>query len=179
MSRIRTSAVSKVRKLYEASAEDYDRMMDGEIGLPIYRELLGQLHRNISGLSGLLLDTACGSGHMLELYHKAFGPERSLAAVLNFFAIHHVDREDLQACLNEWQRVLSPGGHLLLAAWEGSGPIDYGEAADIVALRYTSEELSDLLTKAGFSIVSCKIEPIEGFSMDALYLEAEKTKYHA
>jgi hypothetical protein len=61
-----------------------------------------------------------------------------------------------------------------LAAWEGSGSIDYGEESDIVALRYTRKELIEIAERIGFYIDRCIIESVEGFPMDAIYLECIK-----
>jgi hypothetical protein len=63
---------------------------------------------------------------------------------------------------------------LLLAAWEGTGPIDYGEASGIVAIRYTASELSALAAEAGFKILSCAVKPVDEFPMDAVYLHCAK-----
>jgi hypothetical protein len=95
----------------------------------------------------------------------------SAAAVLSFFAVHHLDRQGVMLAAGEWRRVLCDGGQLMVAAWEGTGPIDYGEETDIVALRYTSEELNSWFEKSGFSVQRCAVEPVEDFPMDAVYLE--------
>jgi ubiquinone/menaquinone biosynthesis C-methylase UbiE len=161
----------------------------------------------------MLLDTACGSGHMLALYQSQFDPNRSLigvdispkmiaiskkqldhnamlvvgdmrslpfidsdtiAAVINFFAIHHLDIDGVRTSLREWNRVLVRKGRLLIAAWEGRGTIDYGEESEIVALRYTNNELIEIAEATGFIVNRSTVEPVEDFPMKAIYLECTK-----
>jgi ubiquinone/menaquinone biosynthesis C-methylase UbiE len=98
----------------------------------------------------------------------------SVVAVMNFFAIHHLNADEIRISMLEWNRVLVHKGRLLLAAWEGSGPIDYGEESDIVALRYTSKKLSEIAESTGFNVTRCSVEPVEDFPMDAIYLECIK-----
>ena len=43
----------------------------------------------------------------------------SAAAVLSFFAIHHIGPEDIAGALSEWHRILAPGGQLVLANMGG------------------------------------------------------------
>jgi ubiquinone/menaquinone biosynthesis C-methylase UbiE len=199
--------------MYESTANAYAAMMDNEIKLPIYRDVLGRLQENIAGLPGSLIDTACGSGHMLAMFRSQYDPDRSLigidlspgmaalsekllgedacvlvgdmrslavigsgtaAAVINFFAIHHLDPEGIDTAMREWYRVLVQKGWLLLAAWEGSGAIDYGNKADLVALRYTGDEIRAMAERAGFRVLRCSVEPVEDFPMDAVYLECKK-----
>jgi len=199
--------------MYEATADSYSEMMDKEIDLPIYADLLGRLQEDIANTPGALLDTACGSGHMLAMFRSRYDLRRSLigidlsprmvaitnkrlskddlvmvgdmrslpridsgsiAAVINFFALHHLDVEGIRASMFEWLRVLVPGGRLLVAAWEGSGTIDYGEESDIIALRYTSHELSKIAKTAGFLVTRSVVEPVDDFPMDAVYLECIK-----
>ena len=74
----------------------------------------------------------------------------------------------------EWYRILAPGGHLVVATWEGHGAIDYGDESDIVALRYGSDELATCAQEVGFAITRCVVEPVEDFPMDAVYLEGVK-----
>ena len=210
---MKASSLKDVRDMYELTAEGYAEMMDSEIHLPIYREVLGRLQEGIANTPGTLLDTACGSGHMLELFRSQYDPGRSLmgidlsprmvtisqkrlgkeatimvgdmrslpdipsasvAALINFFAIHHLDLEGIRQAMCDWYRVLVPQGRLLVSAWEGSGLIDYGEESDIIAFRYTREELTGLSEKAGFLISRCSVEPVEDFPMDAVYLECVK-----
>lgn len=210
---MKASSTDDVRDMYESNADTYAEMMDQEIDLPIYAELFSQLQEQIAPLPGPLVDTACGSGHMLALFHSHYDAKRPLigvdlsprmvaitnerlggkgqvlvgdmrhlpdidtasaAAVLNFFAAHHLDKTDLQMAMAEWYRVLVKGGRLLLAAWEGSGPIDYGDSADIIALRYTKSELSQLAESASFTVTDCVVKPVDDFPMDAIYLHCRK-----
>lgn len=199
--------------MYNATAESYAAMMDTEIELPVYADVLGRLRERIEGLPGALVDAACGSGHMLSLFRDRFDGSRPLigvdlsprmvevaaarlgpsarvavgdmrrldsvesgaaAAVVCFFAIHHLDPDGARTAASEWHRVLCSGGQLVLAAWEGAGAIDYGEEADIVALRYTAAALVSVLEEAGFEVQRCVVEPVDGFPMDAVYVEGGK-----
>ncbi len=208
---MKPSTDQEVRAMYDDSAESYSTMMDSEISLPLYGEQLGRLNEQIKGVEGALIDTSCGSGHMLDLYRKRFDPRRPLvgidlspqmveissarlgqdaqievgdmrrldfvetdsaAAVISFFALHHLDSDGAETALREWRRVIAPGGRLVLATWEGSGAIDYGGQSDIVALRFTDTEVSGWAESAGFIVSRCVVEPVEGMEMDAVYLEA-------
>lgn len=76
--------------------------------------------------------------------------------------------------LHEWYRVLGMGGHLFLAAWEGGGNVDYGEASDVVARRYTETEIVDAATHAGLYLVRHYVEPVDDMNIDAVHLVAAK-----
>ena len=180
-------------------------MMDSEIDLPVYSDMLSRLAERVASMPGPIIDTSCGSGHMLSVYHERWDPERALvgidlsprmvaitktrlgssaavltgdmcqlpdvpsetaSAVLSFFAVHHLDPEQVEIVLVEWRRVLHRGGQLLVAAWEGGGSIDYGAESDVVALRYAKEELEGWVQQAGFAV-----EPVEEIPMEAVYLE--------
>lgn len=210
---MKTSSLNNVRKMYDTNADSYAKMMDSEIKLPVYKEVLGRLHENIANTPGILLDTACGSGHMLDMYRSQYDSSRfligidispgmvavskkclgkgasielgdmralpgidsdSVAAVLNFFAVHHLDADGIRTSMLEWNRVLVQKGRLLVAAWEGHGTIDYGEESDIIALRYARNELMEIAEKSGFIVTRCTVEPVEDFPMDAIYLECIK-----
>ncbi len=207
------SSTDQVEKLYEESADSYATMMDSEIGLPLYASVLGRLQKKLATVSGMLIDTSCGSGHMLSMYREKFENKRSLlgidlspsmvriaqdrlgasadihvgdmrklamveddsaAAVISFFALHHLGPDDVQRALGEWRRVLVKGGQLLVAAWEGAGTIDYGDASDVVALRYREAELSSWVCDAGLAVTRSIVEPVDEMEMDAVYLEATK-----
>lgn len=211
------SSSDEVRQLYDDSAESYEQTMDTEIRLPVYDKILTDLGNRLVNVEGAILDSSCGTGHMLERIRDDFAPHRPLvgidlsprmislarqrlgdsatilegdmaslsdiddnscASVLSFYAIHHVDRCGLKRCLNEWKRVLVTGGQLVLAAWEGSGSIDYGEHSDVVARRYLDSDVKEAAALAGFQIVHCLISPVDGFDMDAVHLLASNNAVH-
>jgi ubiquinone/menaquinone biosynthesis C-methylase UbiE len=210
---VRPSPTTEVREMYEEAADSYAQMMDTEIELPVYADVLGRLRNRIAQTAGVVVDTACGSGHMLAMYFERYdqthpllgvdlsprmvsiagekiglnarvfvGDMRELSAVvsgassaaLNFFALHHLDSESVEAAFREWYRILGPGGQLVVATWEGSGTIDYGGETDIVAFRYSSAEMARWAEYAGFAITRCAVDPVEDFPMDAVYLEGVK-----
>ncbi len=210
---MKTSGSNDVCEMYNTSAEFYSQMMDDEIKHPVYTKTFTRLHENIKDQQGALIDTACGTGHMLAMYHDNYDPDRlligidlstsmtsiasnklgsrariitgdmcklnsidadSAVAVLNFFALHHLDAEQIEDALREWYRVLKPQGQLFIATWEGEGAIDYGGESDIIALRYRLDELIPLVQKAGFEITRSAVEPVEEFPMDAIYIDAVK-----
>ena len=149
---MKQSSSNEVTTLYESTADSYAAMMKTEIGLPVYTDTLSRLHERLRNLEGPLIDTSCGSGHMLQLYSERFDSDRKLigidltpqmveiakkrlgslasvevgdmrslsmiadesaAAVLSFFALHHLDMESVQDSLCEWHRVLRPGDRCL------------------------------------------------------------------
>ncbi len=113
-----------------------------------------------------------GVARVGDMRHLDDVPDDSVAAVLNFFAIHHLDQTDLGSAIVEWHRLLKPGGQLVLAAWEGRGEIDYGEQSDLVAFRFSRNVLINLLSTSGFCVDRCVVENIAEMSMDAIYIDA-------
>lgn len=108
-------------------------------------------------------------GDMRRVYDMSNG---SVAALLNFFAIHHLTKTDLSAAVGEWHRLLRSGGQLVMAAWEGNGEIDYGDDSEMIAFRYPASELKQLLNENGFAVDRCLVETIEEMSMKAVYIDA-------
>ena len=199
--------------MYEGTAESYSEMMDAEISAPGYADVLDRLHERLTALPGALMDTSCGSGHMLALYAERHGTGRELigadltprmvelarerlahkatvlcgdmqdlsvhadrcaAGLLSYFALHHLGEAGVKSALQEWHRVLVPGGQLVLAAWEGEGAIDYGASTDIVAFNHSHTMLSSMLEACGYSVQRCKVETIQEMGMDAVYIEATR-----
>ncbi len=70
----------EVREFYESSADSYNSMMDTEIDLPMYATALSGLAERIAALNGAVLDSSCGSGHMLERL-KEYTPGRTLLGI--------------------------------------------------------------------------------------------------
>lgn len=96
------------------------------------------------------------------------------AAVLSFFAIHHLDAEDIMMALRDWNRVLVNGGQLVVATWEGSGAVDYGGSSEVVAHRYSKAQIVNWIQESGFDVTRAVVEPVEEIPMDAIYVEATK-----
>ncbi len=213
LSSVKTSPLAEVRGMYEAFADSYSSMMDKEIDLPLYTDVLGRLAERITTIPGAVLDPSCGSGHMLEKLRDEFDAKRPLvgidlspsmvriagerlgdkaevragdmrdlagvesgatAAVVNFFAFHHLDPRGVLDALRESYRVLRSKGQLVVATWEGSGAIDYGGKSDVVALRYTKDEVAAWAKEAQFVVDRCVVEPVPDMPMDAVYLEGTK-----
>ena len=78
---MKASSVEEVRELYDETADSYATMMDAEIDLPLYRSVLGRLNTQLQGVPGVLVDTSCGSGHMLAMYHQQYDQQRALLGV--------------------------------------------------------------------------------------------------
>ncbi len=148
-----------------------------------------ELYHNIYDLKRSLIGVDLSPG-MIEIATKRLGskantfvgdmldlnmiPSGSSAAVISYFAIHHLDPKKVILAFMEWYRILSKQGQFVLAAWEGKGAIDYGNESDLIALRYTQNEIELWAAEAGFVVDRCKIEPVDEIPMDALYLEAIK-----
>lgn len=109
-----------------------------------------------------------------DMRHMPFIPDQSVAAVLSYFACHHLDMDGVATAFAQWHRVLHPGGQLLLAAWEGSGAIDYGESSEVVALMHPRQDLTVCLEAAGYQIDHTDVEVVEDLGMDAVYIEATR-----
>lgn len=130
------------------------------------------------------------SPSMIERARKRLGPsaafiegdmgslpqlrDGSCAAVISFYAIHHVDVDSFRQCLLEWHRILAPGGYLLLAAWEGQGPIDYGDASDVIARRYRLSEIVEGIASVGLQVERQSVQDVDDFDMDAVHVLATK-----
>ncbi len=97
------------------------------------------------------------------------------AALINYFAVHHVSPSVLGRALKEWNRVLKSRGQLCIAAWEGEGNIDYGEHSDVIALKHSESNLKHAISMSGFQIDQSNVVYIEEMEMNAIYLEAGKT----
>jgi len=208
---IETSPLVEVRALYEESADSYSEMMDEEIEHALYAQTLIGLATRIAEIKGAVLDTSCGSGHMLAKLRDLYTPGRKLlgvdlsarmveisrnrlgasaeivegdmkrlahlksdscAGAISFFALHHIDATGLRDAFSEWHRVLRPGGQLVVATWEGDGPIDYGDHSDIIAARYSESTVCDAARSAGFRVDRCEVKPVDEMEMDAIYLDA-------
>ena len=92
-------------------------------------------------------------GDMLSLNLK----DDSVAAMVLFYSIIHIKREDVTRALQEIHRVLSPGGKLFLAFHGGEGELHrdewYGETVSIDFRLFQGNEMSSYLAAAAFEDV--------------------------
>lgn len=63
----------------------------------------------------------------------------SIAGIVVFYVLQHLPRSELCAVMEEFRRVLAPGGVLLLAVHAGEG--EFQPAPEIRATRYAATEL--------------------------------------
>ncbi|HMG33140.1 MAG TPA: class I SAM-dependent methyltransferase [Blastocatellia bacterium] len=86
----------------------------------------------------------------LRLEHDLF------AGIVCFYAIIHIPREGVRQALAEMNRVLKPGGELLLALHGGEGSIRreewYGRPVSLSVTLFDSEEMCGYLRDTGFEI---------------------------
>jgi SAM-dependent methyltransferase len=80
-----------------------------------------------------------------------------LGGVVAFYSIIHFDNRQVDQSLAEMERVLRPGGHLLLGFHVGTGTVhvdeEFGVAIDLEAAFFMSDDLVGRLRRAGFSIM--------------------------
>jgi ubiquinone/menaquinone biosynthesis C-methylase UbiE len=116
------------------------------------------------------------SGDMLALECA----DASFGAVVSFYAIIHLQREDVIKALREMNRVLHPGGLLLLSFHGGEGSLHrdqwYDKAVSIEVSLFTKDEMSGYVQAAGFEIEKIlEREPYEfEYPTPRLYLLARK-----
>jgi len=95
-------------------------------------------------------DISFSQGDMLALQF----PDDSLAAIVLFYSIIHIQRNDVTRALQEMRRVLAPNGRLFLAFHGGEGELHrdewYGEKVSIDFRLFQSAEMAGYLEAAGF-----------------------------
>jgi ubiquinone/menaquinone biosynthesis C-methylase UbiE len=93
-------------------------------------------------------------------------PEASVAAIVCFYAIIHLQRNDAAEALKEMNRVLEPGGLLLLSFHGGVGELHrdqwYDKPVSIDVTLFAPDEMANYLTSSGFDVVKlAEREPYE------------------
>lgn len=87
-----------------------------------------------------------------------------LGGILAFYSVIHTPPVRLPAVFAEFERVLAPGGHLLLGFFAGDDPVPQEFDHKVtLAYRWSPDSLADLLGQAGFAEVARLVrEPGEG-----------------
>ncbi|MFC4908836.1 class I SAM-dependent DNA methyltransferase [Actinomadura gamaensis] len=89
-------------------------------------------------------------------------PDGSLAGVLSWYSLIHTPPAELRPYLDEFHRVLAPGGHLLLGFFEGPeiAPFDHKV---VTAYRWPLDALAEQAAASGFTEIGRMVrEPRTG-----------------
>jgi ubiquinone/menaquinone biosynthesis C-methylase UbiE len=122
-------------------------------------------------------DISFEQGNMLSLDL----PNASLAAIVSFYAIIHIERDKVTRALQEMNRVLQPGGLLLLSFHAGEGELRrdewYDKPVSIDVTLFANDEMSGYLESSDFEVVKIsEREPYEfEYPTRRVYLTARKT----
>ncbi|MGI8309026.1 class I SAM-dependent methyltransferase [Saccharopolyspora hattusasensis] len=79
-------------------------------------------------------------------------PDDKLDGIVSWYSIIHAPPQAVPSYLAEFQRVLAPGGHLLLAFFEAEGgPVTAFDHKVTTAYRWPIDDLAELAGEAGFA----------------------------
>lgn len=83
-------------------------------------------------------------------------PDRSLGGILAWYSLIHAEPDDIAAPLEEFARVLAPGGSLLLGFFTGARlePFDHAVAT---AYYWPADLLAERLESAGFAVWDVRV----------------------
>jgi SAM-dependent methyltransferase len=114
-------------------------------------------------------DVVVKTGDTRDLHEIESG---TAAAVIGFFALHHISTDDMVPTLCEWHHVIRDQGQVALATWEGVGAIRRCIRRGGAAIH--AGPGSHLVLRAGFVVERYVVEPVDDMPMDAVYVEATK-----
>jgi ubiquinone/menaquinone biosynthesis C-methylase UbiE len=102
-------------------------------------------------------------------------------AVVAFYSLIHIPREEVSYVLTEFRRVLAPDGRLLLAMHGGTGTVArsefMGEQVPFAATLFQRDELAELIRVSGFQLTLSTVRPPYQFEYQTprLYLGATRS----
>lgn len=130
----------------------------------------------VSVASRLNPDIPFSQGDMMSL-HLA---DDSLAAIVLFYSIIHIQRSEVTRALNEMRRVLAPGGKLLLTFHAGDGELHrdewFGQTVSIDFRLFEAAEMTSYFEAAGFQDIKTRTrEPYDfEYPTTRIYMSASK-----
>jgi SAM-dependent methyltransferase len=101
-----------------------------------------------------------------------------LGGILALYSVIHTQPQQLPVVFTEFQRVLAPGGHLLLGFFAGDDPLpqEFDHKVSL-AYRWSPDSLAELLRQAGFIEVARLLrEPHEDERFQQAHLLVHKPK---
>ena len=121
-------------------------------------------------------DIPFSQGDMLALDLK----DNSIAALVLFYSIIHIKRDDVVRAFQEMRRVLIPGGNVFVSFHRGDGELHrdewFGQPVSIDFRLFQPEEMAGYLERARFQdIVTLEREPYEfEYPTKRVYISANK-----
>jgi SAM-dependent methyltransferase len=85
----------------------------------------------------------------------------SVAGILAWYSLIHLPSQDLDGVLTEFRRVIAPAGSLVVGFFDGDEVAAFDHKV-VTAYRWPVEELSERLTRAGFTEVEYQRRPSDG-----------------
>ncbi len=159
-----TEEKSEIEKSYDRVVKQFVAELFDELQRkPFDRELLDQFAKTVEG-QGKVCEIGCGPGQiarylqdrLVSMCGVDLSAEMALAGIVCFYAIIHLEREDVPRALSEMHRVLKPGGRLLMSFHGGEGELHrdqwYDMPVSIDICLFEREEMSDHLEAAGFEV---------------------------
>lgn len=184
---------SRIRQSYERVALRYEAAFADELeGKPYDRELLdrfatsaedpvlevgagpGQIGGYLRGLGRRVVATDFSpamarlasprvDGAAVADFRRLPIRDGSAGAVIGFYCLIHLRREELAGALREFRRVLRPSGRLLISAHEGDGESStdefLGRPAPVIATLFSLDELVDAVSAAGMEVTLAERRP--------------------
>jgi SAM-dependent methyltransferase len=94
-------------------------------------------------------------------------PDASLAGIVAFYSLIHLERSEVVAALIELARVLIPGGLILIAVHGGEGEVRaddwFGRGVSIDATLYQPAEIGASMERAGLEVETIAMRAPYGF----------------